>query len=303
MSDVRHVAGDAPDGDTAYTVVVAVANPDSVEQLMRTAVDLAADHDGRVRVVSVVHKHATSPFLLFSEERIEREFATERRAVLDRAVAVADGSPVPVDRGLLVGSNVADAVLSAVDDADADALLIGWQERTRTSDVVLGTTVDPVVRRAPCDVFVERVGTTADGLDAVLLPTDGGPHVGPAIDIAGAVARANDALVTVVSFVEPGAGDPGRERARDCVSSAADRLSGVAVETDVREAGAVGEAIAATAADHDLVALGATREAGIRRRVVGSVARTVGRRAAPPVVIAKRRSEASIVDRTLGRWW
>ncbi|MFB6302466.1 MAG: universal stress protein [Haloferacaceae archaeon] len=303
MSDVRRVVEDDPGPDTGYTIVVAVANPDRVEQLMRTAVDVAAAHDGRIRVVSVVHKPATSPFLLFSEERIEREFATDRRAVLDRAVAAADDSGVPVERSLLVGSDVADAVLSAVADAGADAVLLGWQDRSRPSDVVLGTTVDPVLRRAPCDVFVERVGRTADGMDGILLPTDGGPHAATASDLARAVARANAAAVTVVSYVPPDAAADAREAARDRVTATADRLSGVAVETDVREAAAVGDAIATDADAHDLVVLGATREGGIRPRVVGSVARTVGRRAAPPVVIAKRRSDASLVDRALRRLW
>ncbi|MFB6280579.1 MAG: universal stress protein [Haloferacaceae archaeon] len=300
MSDVRHVAGD--DGpEPGYAVVVAVANPDSVEQLMRTAIDLASDRDGRIRAVSVVHKPVTSPFLLFSDERIKREFATDRTAVLDRAVAAAEGAGVPVDRSLLVGSDVAGAVRSAIEAADADAAVIGWRERSRPADVVLGTTVDPLLRRAPCDVFVERIGRTADGLDAVLLPTDGGPHVAPAADLAGAVARANAARVTVVSYVSPAAGADARDRAADLVAAAAGRLSGVTAETDVREADAVGEAIASAADDHDLVVLGATREGGLRTRVVGSVARTVGRRAAPPVVIARRGSDASLVDRALDR--
>lgn len=40
--------------------------------------------------------------------------------------------------------------------------------------------------------------------------------------------------------------------------------------------------------DHDLVALGATREGRLRDRVVGSVAAGVARHAAPPIVIARR---------------
>lgn len=303
MTDTRRAVEDVTGPAPGYTVVVAVANPDRVEQLMRTAVDLASDRDGRIRVVSVVHKPATSPFLLFDEERIKREFATDRGAVLDRAVAAADGSGVPVERGLLVGSDVADAVRSAVEDVGADALVLGWRERSRPSDVVLGTAVDPLLRRAPCDVFVERVGTTADGVESVLLPTDGGPHVAPATDLVGAVGRANAAAVTVVSYVAPGAGDAERDRASGRVAAAAERLSGVSVRTDVREAAAVDDAIASTADAHDLVVLGATRERSVRTPVVGSVARTVGRRATPPVVIAKRRSAPSLVERALGGLW
>jgi nucleotide-binding universal stress UspA family protein len=302
MGNVQTVIEDDSASGRQYTLVVVVANPANVEQLMRTAVDLADDRDGQIRVVSVIHKPATSPFLLFSEDRIKQEFATGQKAVLDEAVALAEDTAVPAQRSLLVGTDVSSVLLSVIDDADADALLIGWQEQPRASDVVLGTTVDPLVRRAPCDIFVERVGTTADGMDAILLPTDGGPHIEPATDLAGAVARANAATVRVVSYVSPDAGEGERETAREHVRAATARLSGVSVDADVREAEIVANAIVTAAADHDFLVLGATRERRFRNRVVGSVAESVGQRVTVPVVIAKRHSDGSLLRRALHSW-
>jgi nucleotide-binding universal stress UspA family protein len=299
----RTVLEDDPAEGRPDTVMVALANPDHVEQLMRTAIDLAADNDGQIRVVSVIHKHVTSPFLLFSEERIKREFADDQQAVLDEAVALAEERSVPVKRSLLVGSDVSDTILSTVEQTGADSLLLGWQERSRPSDIMLGTTLDPLVRRAPCDVFVERVGTTSEQVDAVLLPTDGGPHVEPGADLAEAIARSNDASVTVVSYVPRGGTAIEREAAQSHVDAVTERLEGVPVDEHVREAVDVADAIVDAAADHDLVVLGATRERQLRRRVIGSVAETVARRVAPPVVIAKRGAESSLLGRALEGWW
>lgn len=285
-----------------YTLVVALANPDTVEQLLRTAIDLAKEHDGRIRVVSVVHKHVTSPFLAFSDEHIKREFAEGQHAVVEEGVEIAEAQSVPVESSILVGSNVSEAILDVVVGIDADALLLGWQERSRPSDIVLGTTVDPLVRRAPCDVYVERVGTTVDEMEDILLPTDGGPHVEAATELAGAIARANHASVTVVSLVRPDAEDAAREAARRYVDKATEDLPGVDVDGTVRDVPDVADAIVDAAADHDLVVLGATRERSIRRRVIGSVAESVGRRAESPIVIAKRHSKRSIFSRALGRW-
>jgi nucleotide-binding universal stress UspA family protein len=302
MDQVRTVVEDAPASDPEYTLVVALANPANVEQLMRTAIDLVADRDGAIRVVSVCHKPTTSPFSLFPAERIKREFADDQQAVLDDAVAVADERSVPVRRSLLVGSDVSETLLSAVEESEADALLIGWQEQSRPSDIVLGTTVDPVVRRAPCDVFVERVGTTADGMNTILLPVDGGPHMEPAADLAGAAARANDASVTVVSYVPPAATGAERESARSYVDAVTPRLDGVPVDGDVRETDTVGDAIVRAATDRDLVVMGATRERRFRRSVIGTVAETVGQRATSPIVIAKRRSDRSLLGRAVPGW-
>lgn len=298
MVGTRTVLKDEADGIEGETLLVALANPDHVDQLMRTAVDFAAA-DGEILVVGVIHKPVTSPFLLFSDSRIEAEFDEGRPTVLNRARRLAEGTRLRVRRHLLVGSDVSEAILRAAEESDADALLLGWQDRSRPSDIVLGATVDRVVGRAPCDVFVERVGTTADGMDAILLPTVGGPHLRPAADLVHAVGTANDATVTVVSYVSPGADGSDRDAARDHVETAAGMLSGVPCETSVEAVDDVAEAIVTRAADHDFLVLGATRERTLRRRVVGSVAETVAREADPPVVIAKRRRERSLFDRVL----
>lgn len=301
MTGARTVFRDEPAGSGGYTVVVAVANPDTVEQLMRTAVDLAAANDGEILAVSVVHKPLTSPFLLFSGDRIREEYQDERSRVLDRAANSADRGSVPVRRHLLVGSDVSEAILEATRAAGGDALLVGWQHRARPTDIVLGTTVDRVVARAPCSVYVERVGATADGVDSILLPTVAGPHLEPAADLVEAVARANDATVTIATYLSPDAGEAERATADDRVRTAAVSLGDVDCDLVIEEASDAAASIVAAAAGHDLVVLGATRERGFLRPVVGSVAEWVAADAEPPVVVAKRRAEPSVVDRILGR--
>ena len=293
MAGARTVLKDEGGESVGYTLLVALANPDHVDQLMRTATDLV--DDGEIVVVSVIHKPVTSPFLLFSGGHIRAEFDDDRPRVLERASTSA--GEVPVRRHLLVSSDVSEALLRAVRESGADGLLLGWQDRPGPSDIVLGRTVDRVVARAPCDVFVERVGATADGMDAILLPTVGGPHLRPATDLVRAVADANGATVTVASYVGPDADDAGRAAAREHVRTAADMLPDVDRETVVETTDDVAATLVRQADAHDLVVLGATRERTLRRRVVGTVAETVAREATPPVVIAKRRTERSLLER------
>lgn len=296
MSTARTVYRDEMGETEGRTVLVAVANPDHVAQLLRTAADFAVG--GEILVVSVIHKPVTSPFLLFSEGRIHEEFDERRPPVLERAAVLGGETPVPVYRHLLVGSDVSEALLYAIEESDADAALLGWQRRPRPSDIVLGKTVERVISRAPCDVYVERVGTTADGMDAILLPTVGGPHLTPAATLVDAVASANDAAVTVVSYTPSGDGDAGLAAAREHVDAAADTLE-VDCETVVEATDDVAERLLTRAESHDFVVLGATRELGLRRRAIGSVAERIAREADPPVVIAKRAAERSLLERVL----
>lgn len=298
------IAGEELTPTGEYTVLVAVNNPGNVEQLMRTAVDLASANDGRVHVVSVIHKHHTSPFRLFSDEHIKAQYSGQRGQLVEQATSVAEDADVPVADSLLVGSSVARSILTAIDDVDADAVLLGWRGGGSTAEYVLGTTIDPVVRRAKCDVLVERVGLTASTVDSILLPTVGGPHAELATEVAGAIAARNAARVSVLSVVQPGA----NERTRDAASGHTDRsLRILPDDVDARPEVVESEDIAGTildiATEHDLIVLGATRRGVLTRRIAGSVPQTVGAETDKPLVMAKRRPDRSWLGDLIAYWW
>lgn len=280
-------------GERDSRIAVAVGNPDHAEQLVRTAVDVARDRGGEVVVVGVVVTHQESPFGLFTDEVIAREFGDERRAVLDRAVEVASGTGVPVSGQLFVASSVAKGVLHAVSELGCDCLVVGWQDRTRESSV-LGTNVDRIVRRAPSDVLVEKIGAMADGVEAVLLPVAESPHAELAASVARAIAVANDARVDLLRVAD----GRGEQAARDLLAETADRLTGVEVETTIRD-GDVADVIVAESESRDVTVLGSTRTGRLRKQILGSTPQEIARRAAGSVVVAKK-GERSLVGRLLG---
>jgi nucleotide-binding universal stress UspA family protein len=288
--------------DTDPEVVVAVGNPDHVEQLVRTAGDLARVRNGGIRLVSVVVKSQDSPFEVFSDETIRREYSGDRQALLDRATAAAPAD-VPVEADLVVARSVASGVLDAAADPAVEALLVGWHGPPRRSELVLGTSVDRLLRRAPCDVYVERIGRVADGVDGVLLPVAGGPHVRPAATAAAAIAAANEATVSVVTVVPPGTDD---EAATGRLTAAVEALSAapgpdIPVETVVRASDDVESALLETAAEGDVVVFGATRRSGLRDRLVGSVPRRVADRTDRTVVLARAADAAGPLASLFGR--
>ena len=283
------------EGSDEYRIAVAVGNPDHAEQLVRTAVDVARDRDGEVFVVGVVVTPRESPFAMFTDDVIAREFGGERRAVLDRAIEVASGTGVPVAGKLYVASSVARGVLAAVDERDCDALLVGW-EAQRREDAVLGANVDRVVRRADCDVLVEKIGALAGEVGAVLLPVAESPHADLAASVARAIAAANDARVDLLRVVDAAGDEPA---ARDLLVEAAGSLAGVDVETEIR-AGDVAAEIVAASRSRDITVIGATRTGALRRRVAGSTPQAVGRRAEGTVIMAQK-GGGSLASRLL-RW-
>jgi nucleotide-binding universal stress UspA family protein len=272
---------------SASRVAVAVGDAGYLEQLMRTALDLARERDGTVCVLSVVSKPRASPASVYTDAAIRREFSDQRRALLDRAVAMGADASIPVEGRLVVADSVAAGIVRGVTDCEAAAVLLGWHARRRR-DIVMGHTVDEVVADVPCDVLVEKIGPTADGVEAVLLPAGEDAHTDLAAAASRAVARANGARVDVLRVVGPDAGTEERRRARELVEEVAAELGGVEATTAVVEGEDVVGTLVGAAEKRDVTVIGGGRGGWLRRFVVGSVAREVGRRARATVIVATR---------------
>ena len=223
--------------------------------------------------------------------------------MLDEAIDFAEerAPDVPVSGTIRIGHDVSQAILNTAEQHDVDVILMGWRGRSRRRDFALGSNVDQVVTRAPCDVLVERIGEgEGEGdVDSILVPTAGGPHAELAAEIAGAIGRANDAAVEVLYVVSSGADEAERERAEELLSDAVDALDGVESSTRVEEGDVVASIVDASA-DHDLTVIGATREGLFQQLVLGAIPEAVGRRAEGTVIMAKR---AMGIRSRLSRWF
>jgi amino acid transporter/nucleotide-binding universal stress UspA family protein len=269
----------------ATQLVVPLANPTHGRQLVRTAIDVARGRDAELLVMSVVTVPQQTPL----EEG--RQFVDSQWTIVDEAISyIEEAAPdIPVTGTVRIGHDVAQAVLNTVEQNESDAVLIGWRGRSRRTEFVLGSNIDRIVTRARCDVLVERVGTSFDtAVESILVPVAGGPHASLAAEVAGAIARPNDATVHVVNVVPPAAGEERRAVGQALLDGIRETLPGVTVETTLIEAEDVARALVAAADAHDITVIGATRESLLQQLVFGSIPEDVAARAAGTVIMTKR---------------
>ena len=269
-------------------VLVAIANPEHAEQLARTAGDLARATDGVVQIVSVVVKSHESPFSVYTDDAIIEQYSGDAQETLDRATRVAPDD-VTVTGELVVGNSVSDGLLTAIKRTDARALVVGWEERRGRAGAVLGTTVDRLLERAPCDLYVERIGSEANGVDSVLLPVAGGPHVRPAATIAKAIAARNDATVAVTSVAGADVGTDVAQESTVDAQLTLEETPGPSVNVQIRlhDSDDIVGTLVDEVADHDVLVFGATRQGALHRRLVGSIPQTVIRQTDRTVILAR----------------
>jgi len=284
--------------DRDYQVLVPIANPNHVGQLMRTATDLAAQEGGEVLVMNIITLPEQTP--------LSRgyQYVENRREILEQARTHADDRGVPFSGTIRIAHHPGDAIINTVEQHDSDAVLMGWSGTgSRRRDIVLGSTVDEVVREASCDVLVESIGREADGrVESILLPTAGGPHAAFAAQVATAIARTEDATVTVLHVVGSDPDPVARGEAETLVAETAALFDDVATQTAVLEADDVVGTVVEETGDHDLTVIGATREGLLQELIFGAIPETIAKRAQNTVIMAKRqRGITSRVRRWL-RW-
>lgn len=283
-------------GDAArrYRLVVPVLDIDTddyeadVERLLGTARAIAGEHDGTLVVTNVVVYPDQTPL-----ERARADERTERaRSEAERLAGLVgeDGSAVGNVR---LAHSETTAVLGAIEDGDA--VLLGVRgEATQRRRLLLGDTVEKVVARAECDVFVQRfgdepsadeLGTSERAIHRVLLAAGGGPHSGLAAETARAIARPTDARVDVVHGVpEDGSAD---DRATAILEAATHVLGDASGETELLRTDDPAGTIIERSAEYDLTVLGAPTEGLLKQFVFGSLPEQVRQGARNTVVMAK----------------
>ncbi|MGC9318616.1 MAG: universal stress protein, partial [Armatimonadota bacterium] len=232
-----------------YTVVVAVANPDNVPNLMRIGCMMACEFGGRVVAVTVVEVEGEAPDPhSTAHDRMSRAYD-----VLEMAEGMAEGCNADFDSRLAVGRRVHE-VLDDVADADFERL------------------IDEIAAHAPCSLAVARFHGEAR-FGRVLVPIRTRLNLDVRRDFLTAMCNRYGSTVDVVHFASSQAEVEDRhDELEDWLVERGCR-DWVNLRVDVSEEPA--EAIVAASADYDAVVLGTAPLHDVRRRYFGPVAEYV----------------------------
>ncbi|MFQ6015684.1 MAG: amino acid permease [Anaerolineae bacterium] len=271
--------------------------------VLRLAAALAHQLDGEVVPLQVITM--ADPLAIEEGRRIARErntlFQWSTRLGADTGVSM-----FPITR---LARSVPEGILDSAAEENCDLILMSWSVVAVSPGTRMSRVLDPVVRRAPCDVAVvayhDAAGEAERPISRILVPTAGGPHAPLAISIALSLAREYEATITAVYVTEPGASPEemaeGRERIQQSIAAMqrqAAKLPGlngqtraleeIPIESRVITAESVVDGIAETGAEYDMVLIGASEESLIDQVLFGSLPEQVARACPTPVVMAKR---------------
>ena len=167
-----------------FHVMVAVGEAVQLKPLLRLACMLTEAQGGRATLLCVTPDGARPSWLTLPSDCGSLEVTVEVRR----------------------GEEPGHVILDAARQKKAALLLLGWSGEPGSRRYLLGSTLDPVTRYAPCDIAVVRADFV-DEVKRVLIPAEGGPHAARAIALARQLAP--QAEITALNIAREGLGSVG----------------------------------------------------------------------------------------------
>ncbi len=216
-----------------------------------------------------------------------REHALPGQELIAEATLYLSTQPA-IDSSILYCRSPARGILSEARQRRADLILLGWRASTASRrGYVFGSTVDPVLERASCDVIVAR-NPGRPPYRRILVPVAGGPNGRLALELAGLLVEPESGQVEALHVYRPGA----RVLDLDVYLAEAAQGSGLPVQQfamKILVAENPREVILREAQEADLVILGASPTGAWRRVLRISLPEEIARDCSKPLLVVRAR--------------
>jgi uncharacterized hydrophobic protein (TIGR00271 family) len=187
------------------------------------------------------------------------------------------------------GDDAGRAILDAVEELEPDLLILGWSGEEGSRRYLLGSTLDPVIRYAPCEVVVARADEWPT-VEHALVAAGGGPNASAAIELA--LQLSPHVHVTALYIARETAGQVAVAAAYEQLAAILEpwRHDGRVEAKVVRSSGAIDGILSEARQGYDALLIGASNESYVDRELFGNVPQTVAAQASIPTLVVRRRA-------------
>jgi APA family basic amino acid/polyamine antiporter len=172
-----------------FKAMVPVANPENALMLINAARALCRAKNAQIDLLHMVPVPDQIPLSDAEQYMIEgREAIVEAMLYLQPRFRISTT--------IRYCRNIARGIIGAVREKKVDLLLMGWHGKPKTHGYRLGSTVDPIIERAPCDLVIVK-GCIQKRIQHILVPVAGGPNSRFALEVASILADPQKGRITV----------------------------------------------------------------------------------------------------------
>ncbi|ACC83494.1 cation:proton antiporter [Nostoc punctiforme] len=187
----------APETDSAFTIVVPVYNPHTELHLIEMAALLARQSQGKIIPLAIATAAAQmdAPQLEASLQRSEQ--------LLTKATTHSRVLGVVAEPMLRIDDAFAQGISRAARERKANLIVMGWGKRTGLRARLFGNVIDGVLWASHCPVAVTRLVESPKKIQRILVPVENltAPILQP-VQFAQMLAEANQSHITVLNVCD-----------------------------------------------------------------------------------------------------
>jgi amino acid transporter/nucleotide-binding universal stress UspA family protein len=262
-----------------YRILLSVANPANAVPLAQNCYRFCQAKGGCPEV-EVIHMVPVPPQVPLSDASKYTQPGEE--AIMEAMLYLAPR--FSFGRTMRYCRNIGRGIISAATERKADLLIMGWQGRGRRG-FALGSTVDPVLERATCDIAIFK-DCDQQKYTKVLVPYAGGPNSSFALETASIMVERNGGHVIVFNVAQPGKPTLDIDVFLDDLVPRLNAPRSL-FETKYVISRDLLKSLLDEAGHYDLVVIGATEDPLFRQRVIGSLPEEFARHCRKPLIMVK----------------
>jgi len=177
----------------------------------------------------------------------------------------------PITTTIRYCRNVARGIISAAREKRVDTILMGWKGKSSRTEYLFGSTIDPVIQRAPCNVLVFK-NCQETTYARILVPVSDSLDPDKGVIVPFNITAPGDETLDLDEFIGRGTGE---------------FLDGKNIKPQYAVAKNVSEVIIQQAADYDLIVMGASNDRSLNNIIKGTIPERVSQGCDKPMVMAK----------------
>jgi len=266
-----------------YTIVVGVANPETLAPLMETACLMAKQFAGRIVATNVV-----PPPTGDSSGDARTDGLTQANQLLGEALDIAASYSIPCDGTVSLARQIHEGIIDIAVGRQAKVIVVGFSERQEPAlaEHNFDRIIDALAAHSPCHLLVAKF---RDGqrFDKVLVPVASQLNLQLTGDL---VTTLHYQAAARIDFIHFASGTAEAERkAQDLSRSLADSGLKDCGTMTVQISPEPAQAIVETSHGYDVVVVGTPPLEALRRRLFGSVAEHITEHAACTTYLVRSR--------------
>ena len=214
-------------------------------------------------------------------------FTDEAENLIKKNMKILD-KEIKVSSSIRYAHNIAEGLIQSVKSSNANFLVMGWTGKQPRKNFHMGSTLDPVIEKASCDLVVIKPGKNDINrpIKKILCPTKGrGPHGKLVWDLVKKLALTYDAEVTILHITPNDKTGIVPDQIKEALPI---EYEGMEYKVRIMQSSDPVARIESESKDYDLVVIGSSETSVFQRLLFGSKPLQIAERCTNTVMMVRK---------------